>query len=456
MCADLDDESCFDKGFDEADRNFGHITGKKTGPGDRGSAMTPRQGPARGGRPEVVTIYVTGLFQGLSLVAFPAAATILTSKTGYDLSRTQYGLLFVPQVLMAIAGSLALPKLGHRFPLKLVLLVGLLADTLAMGLLAGSVPLKTNGIAYPMLLVATGALGLGFGLTLGSISTYAGAFMPDRRDVALTALNVLLGLGTALSPFLISLFTKVGEWWYLPLLAAAGLVVLIVVTAAQPMGIPETAAAARQSTQIKAGRAKIPVLFWVFAAALVIYGIGETMFGNWGTTLLVDKGVAPTSAQDALAVFWAAVTLGRLAIAVVSTRVRSTYIYVVLPWAIAVALLVAPLAQSAGAGIALFALGGLACSGFFPMTIGYGESTFPSFVELAAGWLIAAYQLGYGLAAFGAGALQRLVSLTAVFRIAAAAAVVMAVLALAVARQQRPSSARTASPAAATRPTTTN
>ena len=47
----------------------------------------------------------------------------------------------------------------------------------------------------------------------------------------------------------------------------------------------------------------------------------------------------PTSAQNALAVFWAAVTVGRLAIALVSNRVRSTSIYVVLPWAIAVALL---------------------------------------------------------------------------------------------------------------------
>ena len=60
----------------------------------------------------------------------------------------------------------------------------------------------------------------------------------------------------------------------------------------------------------------------------------------------------------------------------------------------------------------MFALAGLACSGFFPMTIGYGESSFPGMVELAAGWLIAAYQIGYGLAAFGGGALQDAVSLS--------------------------------------------
>jgi hypothetical protein len=106
----------------------------------------------------------------------------------------------------------------------------------------------------------------------------------------------------------------------------------------------------------------------VFAAALVIYGIGKTMFGNWGTTLLGDKGVSVTAANDGLAVFWDAVTGGRLIIALVSARVRSTHIY--------------------------------------------------------------------GLAAFGAGALQRVISLSAVFRVAGVAVIAMSVLAVAVARHQ--------------------
>lgn len=399
-------------------------------------AASPPTGAARERRREVVTVYAIGLFQGLSLVAFPAAASILQSPSGYDLSKSRYGLLFLPQVIMAIAGSLALPALAARYPLKRILVGGVAANALAMSLLVGSDPIRTDAIAYPMLLVATASLGLGFGLTLSAISTYAGAFMPQRRDVALTALNVLLGLGTALSPLLIALFLNLGAWWYLPLIAAAGLVVLIILTVLQPMAV-----AVSKPTR-SSGR--IPKPFWIFALALVLYGIGETMFGNWGTTLLVSKGVSVTSATDALGVFWAAVTVGRLVIALSGRWIRSTTIYRVLPWAMAVALLAAPAEKTATAGILLFIFGGLACSGFFPITVGYGETTFPTYVELAAGWLIAAYQLGYGLAAFGGGVLQSTISLSTIFRIAAILAAVMGVFAVPIAHRQRQSAGQSA------------
>jgi MFS family permease len=375
-------------------------------------------------------------------VAFPAAATILTSTTGYGLSRNQYGLLFLPQVIMAIAASVSLPELSRRVGLKRVLAAGLAADIAAMTLLVASAAVRTEATAYPMLLVATAFLGLGFGLTLGSISTYAGAFHPDRREVALTSLNVMLGLGTALSPLLVAVFVDVGRWWYLPLLAAAGLIVILVASALQPL-VVETSGSGRSR------RPPVPPLFWLFAVALVFYGVAETMFGNWGTTLLVNGGASMTAANYALATFWAAVTIGRLAIAMCSRVVPSTAIYVALPVAIAATLLVAPLAGTATGGIVLFGVGGLACSGFFPMTIGYGESTFPNLVELAAGWLIAAYQVGYGLAAFGGGALQNAIPLSTVFRVAAILAIGMGALALPIAAQQhraRPEAVAMATP----------
>jgi MFS family permease len=96
------------------------------------------------------------------------------------------------------------------------------ADVVSMTLLVASVAVEGEAVAFPMLLLATAFLGLGFGVTLSCLSTFAGGFMPDRREVALTALNVLLGLGTALSPLLVALFIDFAEWWYLPLITGAG------------------------------------------------------------------------------------------------------------------------------------------------------------------------------------------------------------------------------------------
>jgi MFS family permease len=380
-------------------------------------------------RAEVVTVYAVGLFQGLALVAFPAASSVLAGPSDYDLSSGEYGLLFVPQVLMAIGGSLLLPELSRRFGLRRLFLAGISANVVAMALLFVSVSVEGETAAFPMLLLATAFLGLGFGVTLSCLSTFVGGFMPDRREVALTALNVLLGLGTALSPLLIAFFTDFAEWWYLPLVTGVGLLFFLMLSVAQPL-VAESAGAGQH------GRVRIPPVFWLFAVALVAYGVCETMFGNWGTTLIREGGTAATTANYALAAFWAAVTIGRLLISIAPKRLPSTAIYLVLPWGIAATLLlVAALADETN-GIVIFALAGLACSGFFPMTIGYGETTFPELVTIAAGWLIAAYQLGYGIAAFGAGALEHSISLSVIFAGAAGLALVMALLATRVVRAE--------------------
>ena len=59
---------------------------------------------------EYRVVNLAGLVQGITLVTFPAASTILTDPTEYDLSNTQYGFMFIPQVLTAITTSL----LGSR------------------------------------------------------------------------------------------------------------------------------------------------------------------------------------------------------------------------------------------------------------------------------------------------------------------------------------------------------
>jgi hypothetical protein len=63
-------------------------------------------------RAENRVVNMAGPVQGITLVTFPAASSIFTDPSGYDLSGTQYGAVFLPHVLTAITTSL----LGHPGP----------------------------------------------------------------------------------------------------------------------------------------------------------------------------------------------------------------------------------------------------------------------------------------------------------------------------------------------------
>jgi hypothetical protein len=85
---------------------------------------------------------------------------------------------------------------------------------------------------------------------------------------------------------------------------------------------------------------------------------------------------------------------------------------------------------SEAAGVLAFGLAGLGCSALLPLTISFAEERLVAMSAAAAGWVIAAYQLGYGIAAFGAGPLQDAgVTLPTIFALAAVAALGLGLLA---------------------------
>src|SRR6266540_57971 len=136
-------------------------------------------------RTEIGIVYCAGVVQGLVLVTFPAASAIFTSPDGFGFDSTRYGALFVPQVVLAVLASGFAAKLARRFNLRAVLLVGFAGNVIAMALLASSrLLLGAPDLAFGVLLVATGALGLGFGATVMALNTYAETFFPASADRA--------------------------------------------------------------------------------------------------------------------------------------------------------------------------------------------------------------------------------------------------------------------------------
>jgi MFS family permease len=334
----------------------------------------------------IVTIYLAGLLQGLTLVAFPAASSIFTSPEYFDLSSERYGALFIPQAICSILASLICSKFSKA------LFIGLFANFISMTLLA-------SANSYWVLLLSTGMLGIGFGFTVPTINTFAAKFFPHKTDTAILVLNALLGLGTALAPVLVALFIGYSVWWGLPTALALLTFVLFLFGCFLPW---------ESKNRVLKNRS-IPSQLWLFALFALVYGMIETIHGNWATVYMLAHNATQAEASLALTCFWFMVTLGRIFF----TPFSGKLVFRCLPWVALISfILIAMIPKQAPVlGIVVFGLAGLSCSALLPLTISFGTKVLPK----AAGILIACYLLGYGISAFGVGLAKELFSLQTIF-----------------------------------------
>ncbi|HEX5095730.1 MAG TPA: MFS transporter [Acidimicrobiia bacterium] len=380
-------------------------------------------------------VQIAAVAQGVALVTFPAASTIFTNADDYDLSRSAYGAMFVPQAVTAVAASVLGASWAARVGTRKIYLIGLTANVVAMALLVVSATVQHDeSIAYPILLLATGCLGVGFGFTVPALNTFTAAFNPAKVDASVLVLNALLGVGTALAPVLVAVFVGLDLWWGLPALTGIVLVGLLVASSRLAFAVDSSARPPEATA-----RRSIPVRFWIYAGFALCYGICETMNGNWASLDMKDLGASTTQASLALTTFWASVTLGRVVFAALQRWVPTSLIYRALPvLLVAVFLAISQLPDDEPAlAIVTFGLAGLGCSALLPLTISFGQGELTAMSAGVAGGVIASYQVGYGIAAFGAGPLQSAgVDLAALFAWSAVVAAVMAALALVLTRSR--------------------
>ncbi|HEX6310591.1 MAG TPA: MFS transporter [Acidimicrobiia bacterium] len=362
---------------------------------------------------EATLVYAAGVVQGIALVTFPAASAVFTDADEYDLSSSAYGALFVPLAAMAITSSLLGAGLTRRVGTRMLYLVGLGANLASMVLLLASTLAAGDTVAYPVLLAATACLGIGFGLTVPAINTLTAGLHPAKVDTSVLVLNALLGLGTAAAPVLVAAFVGLGFWWGLPVMSSALLVVLLGLSVGLPLRSPPLAARRDESpgdgTPEHPGVGSVPARFWVFAGFALLYGVCETMNGNWAQLYVKDdlQGSA-TLGSIALTTFWASVTIGRVGFALVQRQFPTRRTFHLLPFVLVAAFVVIAALPDRRPVLAVlaFALAGLGCSALLPLMITFGQEELVAIAASVAGGVIAFYQLGYGIAAFGVGPLE--------------------------------------------------
>jgi len=397
-------------------------------------------------RQEIAAVYAGAVIQGIVLVTFPAVSAIFTSSHHYGLSTTEYGGMFVPQAITAIIASLLGAGLTRHIGGKRVLLLGLAADLLSMALLfASQFATAIHPLAFGFLLAATGFLGVGFGFAVPALNTFTAAFFPEKVDQAILTLNALLGVGTALAPIFATIFVGIGFWWGLPLLMGGLTLALIFFSSRLPLK-DGLATDKPQPNQARAVSTKIPARFWVYAAFALIYGICETMNGNWATVYLSTTiGASTTLASMALTIFWVMVTGGRVLFAAIEKWCPQRWTYRALPVLMALAFLATSSAPKDHPILAMlsFGLAGLGCSALLPLVISFAQEELTTMTASVAGGLIGFYQMGYGIAAFGVGPLQTWgrLDLSSIYRGTSLFALALAAIAFVIVGRSRTSAA---------------
>jgi predicted MFS family arabinose efflux permease len=135
---------------------------------------------------------------------------------------------------------------------------------------------------------------------------------------------------------------------------------------------------------------------------------------------------------------------GRLLVSVAVTWISPLTIWLVLPALMVAAFLLLPAADTPLLGLSLFALAGLACSAFFPLTITLASERFPAHVAWVSSMMIAALMLGVGMGSFVIGPLREWLTFEQLYRLSAFYPAMVIGLALwMVARSRRPAEVET-------------
>jgi fucose permease len=198
-------------------------------------------------------------------------------------------------------------------------------------------------------------------------------------------------------------------------------VLVVILTAASALpasreSVPDSGSAARTDARSLWQTPR----FLVIAIIALLYGWQEGIFQNWGIILLrEEKGIPPATAALALTTFWMTATAGRILVSLLLLRFRPGTIWRILPFVIGASFLAIPRSAGPLTGVVLFALAGLGCSAFFPLTVAIGTRAFADRESLAASGLIVMLVAGNSGGTFVYGALRGWLSLGTLYQCSA-------------------------------------
>lgn len=339
---------------------------------------------------QIVIIFLLAFFTGVNFVVFPALGTAFTDSSLFGLSSSQFGNLFIPQVICIIISCLGAPFLVNKLGPKKVLIAGLLLMTTSTGILwMLQFFMNDKSLLFPVLMILVAFTGSGFGLSITTLNPLAASLFEKQKSSAILILNFLVGLGTSSSPLMMNLIGNVNNWMYVP----ASIFILVSIIFALFLFLK-----LEKGTFFELPKHfKIPLKLWIFFIAIVLYGFIEGTFGSFGAIILKNQGLDNNKASLGLSLFWGGIALNRLLFGIFSKNNDLSYVFLFSPLIVAGLLLILLLYPNVSLIILMMFMIGFFMGSIFPGSIGWGTVEFPTLSVLVSGFLMAANQIGTGI-----------------------------------------------------------
>ena len=321
----------------------------------------------------------TGLALGVLCAAFFVAGFALASFGPVlpDLStRTHASLAELGRMMSAVFGGSLLAQFvvgwaSDRFGRRIAIGVGL-------GLFAACTAIIAASTSLALTLAAAVVMGFGYGGSTLAGNVMSSEIAPARRASSVNLINTFYGVGAVAGPLVVSvLLRKTGT--SLPALwIGAGLLAVFAVVCA--LALPNLGPAAHHAETAPARSVSLrdPLLLACGVFTMVYVG-SEIAVGTWATIYLErTAGLDAAQSAAATAVFWAALTMGRIAATLAGMRLDTEHLLTTSVWlaAAGAALLWAGFGSAAASVIAL-ALIGLGFGPIYPTAVAVVTSAFP-------------------------------------------------------------------------------
>jgi FHS family L-fucose permease-like MFS transporter len=317
-----------------------------------------------------LAIFVYGMVASMLGTINPGLAT------RFQLDNLQTSYIALAQGIGLVVASVSVGPLLDKRGKKVGLLIGLSAVTVALAILA-------NADGYVAMMFSMALMGLGGGITITAANALGSDVSESRRASVLNFLNVFVGLGGLLTPFIAGNLLA-GDAKKVAYSGAALALVALLFQFAVKLPGRTRAAAAPASSQVF----KEPLLYGV-ALTVLLYTACEFAIWNWLPKFLVAEGIPQARALNILALGFAlALLLGRVAITPVLIKVPP--LAVTTACSIAMAVCTWFVLHSSGArtaGILVFCTG-LAMAPVFPTSIALVGNLFKEGTATAIGFTI--------------------------------------------------------------------